>query len=128
MLLNVSDWIEVVMGLFGLFAKPDPVQQHARRFAKLFVALRRKYPDRSLREALKPATPALRMMMPAASAQRQLLDLITSDEYQVNSVAELCCAVVAMLTDTPPDASEKYQHVVRTVQAELDALGYVETA
>ena len=39
---------------------------------------------------------------------------------------EVCCALVAMVTGTPADASEKYQHVVQSVQAELEAMGYRE--
>ena len=108
------------MAFFDLFKTTSqiPFQKEAHQFTTMFVKYRRKYPDRPIRDSIKPALPFLRMMIPANSPDRPLFDLISSEEYQVNSVQDLSCAVVALITSTPVDGSERYQEIVTAVKAE----------
>ena len=94
----------------------------------MFVKYRRRYPDRPVRDSIKPALPFLRMMIPANSPDRPIFDLISSEEYQVNSVQDLSCAVVALITSTPVDGSDRYQQIVTAVKAELEKLNYADPA
>src|SRR5579872_6392978 len=96
-------------GLFSLSRPDDPVQTHARKYARIIAKFRRKFPDRPLRECLSPVVLfALRAMFANGTFERERLEAIVSPDESPDDPVEFCCRLVTFHTGIEPAEGRAY--------------------